>query len=120
MKNLDFVIELPISRFAAIGFLYNYIWGHMRYRALGIRQQSRSSVSMIATHNERNALVLTIMHGKRALFKFQNGVEAVNSDCLLKVLDLKFLFCLRIHTLPNRTMNSKCFITELDFASFTI
>ena len=51
---------------------------------------------------------LTIMHGKHALFKFQNGNRGSELRLYIKsVGDLKFLFCLRIHTLANRTMNSK-------------
>ena len=61
----------------------------------------------LATQHVSRAL-LSIMHGKRALFKFQNGNRGSELRLYIKsVRDLKFLFCLRIHALANRRMNSK-------------
>ena len=61
----------------------------------------------LATQHVFRAL-LTIMHGKRALFKFQNGNPGSELRLYIKsVRDLKFLFCLHIHALANRTMNPK-------------
>ena len=52
--------------------------------------------------------VFRALFGKRTLFKFENGNRGSELRLYIKsIRDLKFLFCLRIHALANRTMNSK-------------
>ena len=56
-------------------------------------------------------MILKILLCWNSFFKFVKlciaPCDAVNLDCILKVRDFQFMFCLQIHAVAGHTMNSK-------------
>ena len=97
----------PIKLLHSYGLLYKQSSFTVQNMRTPLAKIGHVIFRYLATQHVFRALLI-IMHVFRALFKFQNGNRGSELRSYIKsVRYLKFLFCLRIHALAKRTMNSK-------------